>query len=201
MNIFVFDTKFIIEPKRTLSDLKFFGLYSKVLLLLKKSWNTSKSFCFVPKIFEKIETFFFCKKEVGTHQKVLVLFQNFWNKQKRSTLASGTHQNVLVSFRFLASISERLCFSFLSVSGSGSESFYETVAEEWVYNTLTASTTLSQPWESTCEFPITSQLRLVDCRGLENALEAVRVSAEAVIVHSHGLNWHSQGPLQVSHGL
>jgi hypothetical protein len=77
------------------------------LLLLKKSWNTSKSFDFVPKIFEKIETFCFCKKEVGTHQKVLVLFQNFWNKQKRSTLGSGTHQNVLVSFRFLASISER----------------------------------------------------------------------------------------------
>jgi hypothetical protein len=71
------------------------------LLLLKKSWNTSKSFGFVPKFFEKIETFFFCLKEVGTHQKVLVLFQNFWNKQKRSTLGSGTHQNVLVSFRFL----------------------------------------------------------------------------------------------------
>jgi hypothetical protein len=68
------------------------------LLLLKKSWNTSKSFGFVPKFLEKIETFCFCKKEVGTHQKVLVLFQNFWNKQKRSTLGSGTHQNILVSF-------------------------------------------------------------------------------------------------------
>jgi hypothetical protein len=75
-------------------------------------WNTSKSFGLVPKFFEKIETFCFCKKEVGTHQKVLVLFQNFWNKQKRSTLGSGTHQNVLVSFRFLTSISERLCFRF-----------------------------------------------------------------------------------------
>jgi hypothetical protein len=32
--------------------------------LLKKSWNTSKSFGFVPKFFEKIETFCFCKKEV-----------------------------------------------------------------------------------------------------------------------------------------
>ncbi len=71
-----------------------------------------KSFGFVPKFFEKIETFCCCKKEVGIHQKVLVLFQNFWNKQKRSTLGSGTHQNVLVSFRFLASISERLCFRF-----------------------------------------------------------------------------------------
>jgi hypothetical protein len=80
--------------------------------LQKKSWNTSKSFGFVPKFLEKIETFCFSKKEVGTHQKVLVLFQNFWNKQKRSTLGSGTHQNVLVSFRFLASISERLCFRF-----------------------------------------------------------------------------------------
>jgi hypothetical protein len=80
LNIFVFKTKFIIEPKRSLSDLKIFGLYSNVLLLLKKSWNTSKSFGFVPNFLEKIETFFFCKKEVGTHQKVLVLFQNFWNE-------------------------------------------------------------------------------------------------------------------------
>ncbi len=61
LNIFVFETKFIIEPKHSLSDLKFFGLYSNVLLLLKKSWNTSKSFGFVPKLLEKIETFCFCK--------------------------------------------------------------------------------------------------------------------------------------------
>jgi hypothetical protein len=88
-NIFVFETKFIIEKKRSLSDLKFFGLYSNILLLLKKRWNTSKSFGFVPKFLAKIETFCFCKKEVGTHQKVLVLFQIFWNKQKRSTLGSG----------------------------------------------------------------------------------------------------------------
>jgi hypothetical protein len=69
------------------------------LLLPKKSWNTLKSFGFVPKFFEKIETFCFCKKEVGTHQKVLVLFQNLWNKQKRSTLGSGTHQNVFDLFQ------------------------------------------------------------------------------------------------------
>jgi hypothetical protein len=50
--------------------------------LLKKSWDTSKSFGFVPKLFEKIETFCFCKKEVGTHQKVLVLFQNFGINRK-----------------------------------------------------------------------------------------------------------------------
>jgi hypothetical protein len=111
-NIFLFETKFSIEPKRSLSDLTFFGLFSNFLLLLKKSWNTSKSFGFVLKFFEKIETFCFGKKEVGTHQKVLVLFQKFWNKRKRSTLGSGTHQNVLVSFRFLDSISERLCFRF-----------------------------------------------------------------------------------------
>jgi hypothetical protein len=79
-NIFVFETKFIIEPKCSLSDLKFFGLNGNVLLLLKKSWNRSKSFGFVPKFLEKIETFCFCQKKVGTHQKVLVLFQNFWNK-------------------------------------------------------------------------------------------------------------------------
>ncbi len=41
----------------------------------------------------------------------------------------------------------------------------------------------------------------VDCRGLESALEAVRVSVEAVRVHSHDLNGHSQGPLQAFHGL
>ena len=29
---------------------------------------------------------------------------------------------------------------------------------------------------------------LIDCRGIESALEAVRVSVEAVRVHSHGLN-------------
>jgi hypothetical protein len=51
--MFVFETKFVIEPKRSLSDLKFFGLYINVLLLQKK---------------------------VGTHQKVLVLFQNFVEK-------------------------------------------------------------------------------------------------------------------------
>jgi hypothetical protein len=98
------------------------------LLLVKKSWNTSKSFGFVPKYFEKIETFCFGKKQVGTHQKVLVLFQNFWTKQKRSTLGSGTHQNVLVSFSILSFDIGTVVLSFLSVSGSGS--FYETVAEE-----------------------------------------------------------------------
>ncbi len=163
-------------------------------------------FCFCKKKVgtqARIETFWFCKKEVGTNQKVLVLFQIFWNKQKRSTLGSGTHQNVLVSFRFLASISERLCFRFHQcpdpdppsriwlweccwgresvayslicnsliegfgsgsiplTNGSGSESFYETVADEWVCNTLTASATLSQPWESTWEFPIT--IKPIEC--------------------------------------
>ena len=33
-----------------------------------------------------------------------------------------------------------------------------------------------------------ANLVLVDCRGIESALEAVRVSVEAVRVHSHGLN-------------
>jgi hypothetical protein len=69
----------MIEAKRSLLDLKNFGLHGNVFVLLKKSWNTSKSFGFVPKFLEKIETFCFCKKEVGTYQKVLVLFQNFWN--------------------------------------------------------------------------------------------------------------------------
>jgi hypothetical protein len=77
LNIFVFETKFIIEPKLYLSDLKNFGINSNVLLLLQKNWNTSKSFGFVPKVLEKIEMFSFCKKEVGTHKKVLDLFQSF----------------------------------------------------------------------------------------------------------------------------
>jgi hypothetical protein len=42
-----------------------------------------------------------------------------------------------------------------------------------------ASTTISQPWEISIEFSITSQESVVDCRGLESALEAVRVSVEA----------------------
>ena len=75
-----------------------------------------KKFWFCSKIFWKNRNVLLLqKKEVGTHQKVLVLFQNFWNKQKRSTLGLWTHQNVLVSFRFLASISERLCFRFVFI--------------------------------------------------------------------------------------
>ncbi len=69
------------------------------MVLFQNFWNKWKRFAFAKKI-------------VGTHQKVLVLFQNFWNKEKRSTVGSGTHQNVLVSFRSLASISEHLCFRF-----------------------------------------------------------------------------------------
>jgi len=49
-NIFVFETKFIFEPKRSLSDLKFIGLYSNVLLLQKKL-EQIKKFWFYSKIF------------------------------------------------------------------------------------------------------------------------------------------------------
>jgi hypothetical protein len=45
----------------------------------------------------------------------LVLFQSFGNKLKSSAFVLtifGTHQNVLVSLRFSAPISERLCFRF-----------------------------------------------------------------------------------------
>jgi hypothetical protein len=68
-----------------------------------------KKFGFVPKFFEKIETFCFCKKDVGTHQKVLVLFQNFWNTSKCFGFVS------ILSFDF-----GTFLLSFLSVSGSGS---------------------------------------------------------------------------------
>jgi hypothetical protein len=53
-------------------------------------------------------------------------------------------------------------------------------------------TTLSRPQQhshSREKVLVNSLLQvLVDCRGLESALEAVRVSVEAVRVHSHGLN-------------
>jgi hypothetical protein len=56
-----------------------------------------------------------------------------------------------------------------------------------VHNTLTASTTLSQPWESTCDSLLQANWVPVDCRGLESALEAVRVSVEAVRVSGEAL--------------
>jgi hypothetical protein len=84
LGIFVFETKFIIEPKRSLSDLKIFGLNSNILLLLKKSWNTSKSFGFVPKYWIN-RNVLLLQKKVGTPQKVLVLFQIF-----------GIYRNILL---------------------------------------------------------------------------------------------------------
>ncbi len=117
-------------------------------------------FCFCKKKLEHIKKFWFCSKIFGINRnvplKVLEHIKTFW-------------------FRFYSQLRYRNIYAFVSISvririhppgsisqiygsGSGSESFYETVAEEWVYNTLTASTTLSQPWESNCEFPITSQL-------------------------------------------
>jgi hypothetical protein len=42
----------------------------------------------------------------------MILFQRYWTKKKCSTSFIGTHQNVLVLFRQLASISEGLCFRF-----------------------------------------------------------------------------------------
>ena len=73
-------------------------------------------------------------------EKFCFCFKKFWNKSKRFGFV------LILSFDIGTFV-----LSFLSVSGSGSrsESFYETVAEEWVYNTLTASTTLSlqRPWE------------------------------------------------------
>jgi hypothetical protein len=56
--------------------------------------------------------FWFVLQNSGTLQNVLVSIQSFWTKQKCSTSFIGTHQNVLVAFRQLASISERLCFRF-----------------------------------------------------------------------------------------
>ncbi len=102
--------KFCFVFRNLCTKSKRFGFVSKFL-------DEIVTFCFCKKKVEHIKKFWFCskifgKKKVGTHQKVLVLFQNFWNTEKRSTVGSGTHQNVLVSFRSLASMSERLCFRF-----------------------------------------------------------------------------------------
>jgi hypothetical protein len=50
----------------------------------------------------EIVTICFCYKKVGAHQKVLVLFQIFWNKYKRFASAKkkdGKYQKVLVLFQ------------------------------------------------------------------------------------------------------
>ncbi len=85
-----------------------------------------EKFCFCFKIFGTHQNVFnlfrsfqttqkrhdFDLKDSGTHKNVIISFPSFWTKQKRSTSFFGTHQNILVFFRKLASISERLYFRF-----------------------------------------------------------------------------------------
>jgi hypothetical protein len=40
---------------------------------VKKFWNTTKRFGFVPKFLDEMEKFRFCFTNFGTHQNVLVL--------------------------------------------------------------------------------------------------------------------------------
>jgi hypothetical protein len=68
LNILVFETKFIIEPKRSFSDLKILGLNSYALLLLIKSWNIKK--------------FWFCSTIFGKNRNVLLLQKKSWNTSK-----------------------------------------------------------------------------------------------------------------------
>ena len=102
----------------------------------KRSWNTSKSFGFVPKFLEQTETFHF----------------RFWNTSKRFGFVS------ILSFDIGTFV-----LSFLSVSGSGStlpdpdplvrgmdpnpdpNPSMRLLQKSELYNTLMASTTLSQP--------------------------------------------------------
>jgi hypothetical protein len=92
-NLFVFETK-LTKTKTFSFRSKFFGLLnSNILLLLKKSWNTSKSLGFVPKFLEKIEKFCFCKKKSWNTsksfgfvpkflEKIETFHFRFWNPSK-----------------------------------------------------------------------------------------------------------------------
>jgi hypothetical protein len=50
------------------------------LLLLKKVGTHQKVLVVFQNFWKKYKRFAFDKKKVGTHQKVVFLFQNFWNK-------------------------------------------------------------------------------------------------------------------------
>ncbi len=123
---------------------KTFGININVLLLLKQKLEQIKSFGFVPKFLE------------------------------RSTLGSGTHQNVLVLFWSLASISESLCFRFDFVDITRAPA-----------NTLMllqqshASATVSRP--------------LVALSGAIQALSLPLQHFYGLYMRSHGLNKHSHG--------
>ncbi len=56
-----------------------------------------------------------------------------------------------------------------------------------VYNTVTASATLSQSWENFSECLLQAKKVFIDCRGLESVLEAVWVSVETVRVSIEAL--------------
>jgi hypothetical protein len=66
-NISVFETKFIIEPKRSLSDLKIFGPKTIDLFSFQTFFETTKSSVLFLEICE-------------LNQNVLVLFLSFWIK-------------------------------------------------------------------------------------------------------------------------
>ncbi len=66
-NIFVFETKFIIEPKRTLSDFKILGPMAISFFSFQIFFETSKRSVLVLEICE-------------LNQNVLVLLLSFWIK-------------------------------------------------------------------------------------------------------------------------
>ncbi len=67
LNIFIFETKFIIKPKRPLSDLKIFGQKAIDLFSFRIFFETTKSSVLFLEIWEK-------------NQNVFVLFLSFWIK-------------------------------------------------------------------------------------------------------------------------
>ncbi len=66
-NIFVFETKFVIEPKRSLSDFKILDQKAFIFYSFQIFFETLKRSVLVLEICE-------------LNQNVLVLFLSFWNK-------------------------------------------------------------------------------------------------------------------------
>jgi hypothetical protein len=97
-NIFIFETKFVIQPKCSLSDLNIAVQKPIDLFSFQNFFETTKSSVLFVEICELnqnvlvlliffllISNILLLLKKVGTHQKFLVLFQNF-----------GINRNVLL---------------------------------------------------------------------------------------------------------
>jgi hypothetical protein len=90
--MFIFETKFTIEPKRSLSVLKIFGPKEIDSFRFQIFFRDFKKFCFVLEI---------CK----LNQNVFVLFLSFWIKWKRFAFAKKSW-NTSKSFGFVSKFLE-----------------------------------------------------------------------------------------------